>query len=124
MNTVNIRDKWNYTQQPEEKKIFNINEMAAALDVTTGAVYALIKKLDLPSFRIPDKYGHKLMYFSHESLALCREELERRKKSRAKESQPAEIGEQQAEHPLVTDPRFLKLSYFPDVTPACFQEAE
>lgn len=29
-----------------------------------------------------------------------------------------------AEHPLVTDPRFLKLSYFPDVTPACFSEGE
>ena len=29
-----------------------------------------------------------------------------------------------AEHPLVTDPRFLKLSYFPDVVPACFEECE
>ena len=109
-----------------KKKIFNIREMAAALDVTTGAAYALIKKLDLPSFRIPDKYGHKVMYFTHESYAHCREELERRQKNKQKkkEIQLAEIGEQQAEHPLVTDPRFLKLSYFPDVTPACFEEAQ
>jgi hypothetical protein len=26
------------------------------------------------------------------------------------------------EHPLVTDKRFLKLSYFPETTPSCFEE--
>ena len=86
----------------------------------------MVKKLDLDYIKKPDGRGHDVMYFTHDALALCREELERREaKKRAKT--PAvkiDVEALKAEHPLVTDERCLKLSYWPETIPACLEEAE
>ena len=126
MSELNIREKWVYTQRPENERLFLASDMAAALGITAPCFYSLMKKLDLDNIKKPDGRGHNVMYFTHDALARCREELERRENAdRAKrEIGRAELEADAAEHPLVTDPRFLKLSYFPDVTPACFEECE
>ena len=120
------REKWVYTQRPENERKFLASDMANALEITLPTFYSLMKKLDLDNIKKPDGRGHNVMYFTHDALARCREELERRENAdRAKrEIGRAELEAAQAEHPLVTDPRFLKLSYFPDVTPACFSEVD
>jgi hypothetical protein len=66
------------------------------------------------------------MYFTHDALARCREELERRENAEKtkRETGRAELEAAQAEHPLVTDPRCLKFSYWPDVVPDCFKECD
>ncbi len=126
MSELNIREKWVYTQRPENERLFLAAEMANALEVTIPCFYSLMKKLDLDNIKKPDGRGHNVMYFTHDALARCREELERRENAEKakRETERAELEAAQAEHPLVIDPRFLKLSYFPDVTPACFSEVD
>jgi hypothetical protein len=100
--------------------------MANALEVTLPTFYALMKKLDLDSSLVKNARGRKVLVFTYDALARCREELERRENAEKakRENGRAELEAAQAEHPLVTDPRFLKLSYFPETTPACFSEVD
>lgn len=123
MSNEAMREKFNYTQRPESPRLFLAADMANALEITIPCFYSLMKKLDLDNIKKPDGRGHNVMYFTHDALARCREELERRENAE-KETGRAELEAAQAEHPLVTDPRFLKLSYFPETTPACFSEVE
>ena len=126
MSNEAMREKFNYTQRPENERKFLASDMANALEVTLPTFYSLMKKLDLDSSLEKDARGHKVLVFTHDALARCREELERRESAEnaKRETGRAELEAAQAEHPLVTDPRFLKLSYFPDVTPACFSEVD
>ena len=126
MSELNIREKWVYTQRPENERKFLASDMANALEITPPTFYSLMKKLDLDSSLEKDRRGHKVLVFSHDALARCREELERRENAEKtkRETGRAELEAAQAEHPLVTDPRFLKLSYFPETTPACFSEVD
>lgn len=109
-----------------EKKGFTASEMAAALEITIPSFYSLMKKLELDNIKKNDSRGRKIMYFTYNALARCREELKRREAAEniKLEITRTELEAAQAEHPLVTDPRFLKLSYFPNIIPACFEEAE
>ena len=120
------REKWDYTQRPENERKFLASDMANALEVTLPTFYSLMKKLDLDCQYKRDARGRKVLVFSHEALKRCAEELARREAAdRAKrETEQAATDAELAEHPLVTDPRCLKLSYWPDVTPACFSEVE
>ena len=120
MSELQVVDTWT---RPATERLFLAAEMANALEITIPCFYSLMKKLDLDNIKKPDGRGHNVMYFTHDALARCREELERREKAE-KETGRAELEAAQAEHPLVTDPRFLKLSYFPETTPACFSEVE
>ena len=126
MSDLNIREKWVYTQRPENERLFLASDMAAALGITDPCFYALAKKLDLGSIRKPDGRGHNVMYFTHDALKRCEEELKRREDAEKTKRKivRVELEAAQAEHPLVTDERFLKLSYFPDVVPACFEEVD
>ena len=126
MSELNIREKWVYTQRPENERKFLASDMANALEVTLPTFYSLMKKLDLDSSLVKDARGRKVLVFSHDALARCREELERRENAEKakREIGRAELEAAQAEHPLVTDPRCLKFSYWPDVIPDCFKECE
>lgn len=110
----------------EKMGLYTASEMAAALEITIPSFYSLMKKLELDNIKKNDSRGRKVMYFTHDALARCREELKRREAAEniKLETIRTELEAAQAEHPLVTDPRFLKLSFFPDVIPVCFQEAE
>ncbi len=120
------REKWVYTQRPENERLFLASDMANALEVTLPTFYSLMRKLDLDNIKKPDGRGHNVMYFTHDALARCREELERRENAEnaKRETGRAELEAAQAEHPLVTDPRCLKFSYWPDVVPDCFKECD
>jgi hypothetical protein len=100
--------------------------MANALEVTLPTFYSLMRKLDLDNEIVKDARGRKVLVFSHDALARCREELERRENAEKakRENGRAELEAAQAEHPLVTDPRCLKFSYWPDVVPDCFKECD
>ena len=120
----NMRERFNYTQRPESPRLFLVSEMANALEITVPCVYSLIKKLDIDFIKKPDGRGHNVMYFTHDALKRCEEELKRREDTEKtkREIVRVELEAAQTEHPLVTDARFLKLSYFPDVVPVCFAE--
>ncbi len=122
---MNIREKFNYTQHPESECKFLASEMATALGITIPSFYELAKKLDLDRTMENDYRGRKAAFFDHAALARCREELERRERKESPRPEvQAALEAAKEEHPLVTDERFLKLSYFPDIVPACFAEVD
>ena len=124
MSELNIREKWVYTQRPENERLFLASDMAAALGITAPCFYSLMKSLDLERRIQRDKRGRNVSYFTHDALKRCEEELKRRESEKTATPKKQETTADAAEHPLVTDPRFLKLSYFPDITPACFCEVD
>ena len=126
MTSEVMREKFNITQRPADPRTFLVSDIANALGISEPFAYRLVVKLQLSYTKLPDGRGHNVIHLSYDALARCRKELERRENAeKAKqENERAELEAAQAEHPLVTDPRFLKLSYFPDVTPACFEECE
>ena len=126
MSNLNIREKWVYTQRSEVERKFLASEMANALEITLPTFYSLMKKLDLDCQCKRDARGRKVLVFSHEALKRCAEELARREAAeKAKHAtEQAATDAELAEHPLVTDSRCLKLSYWPSVVPACFEECE
>ena len=117
MSELNIREKWVYTQRPENERLFLASDMAAALGITAPCFYSLMKSLDLERRIQRDKRGRNVSYFTHDAL-------KRRESEKTATPKKQETTADAAEHPLVTDPRFLKLSYFPETTPACFCEAD
>ena len=123
MSELQVVDTWT---KPETERKFLASEMATELEVTIPTFYTLMAKLDLDREYVKDRRGRNVFVFSHDALVRCRLELERREREEKekREIKTAELEAAQAEHPLVTDPRFLKLSYFPDVVPACFEECE
>ena len=126
MSNEPMREKFNITQRPENPRLFLASEMANALEVTLPTFYTLARKLDLDNIKKPDGRGQNVLYFTHDSLKRCEEELKRREDAEKvkREIVRVEIEAAQAEHPLVKDKRLLKLSYFPDVVPACFAEVD
>ena len=118
------REKWVYTQRPENERLFLASDMAAALGITAPCFYSLMKSLDLERRIQRDKRGRNVSYFTHDALKRCEEELKRRESEKTATLKKQETTADAAEHPLVTDPRFLKLSYFPETTPACFSEVD
>ena len=124
MSKEAMREKFNYTQRPETERLFLASDMAAALGITAPCFYSLMKSLDLERRIQRDKRGRNVSYFTHDALKRCEEELKRRESEKTATPKKQETTADAAEHPLVTDPRFLKLSYFPDVVPACFEECE
>lgn len=124
MSNEAMREKFNYTQRPENERLFLASDMASALGITAPCFYSLMKSLDLERRIQRDKRGRNVSYFTHDALKRCEEELKRRESEKTATPKKQETTADAAEYPLVTDSRFLKSSYFPDVTPACFSEVE
>ena len=126
MTSEVMREKFNITQRPADPRTFLVSDIANALGISEPFAYRLVVKLQLSYTKLPDGRGHNVIHLSYDALARCREELERRENAEKakREIGRAELEAAQAEHPLVTDPRYLKLSYFPETTPACFSEGE
>ena len=124
MSELNIREKWIYTQRPANERLFLASDMAAALGISLPCFYSLMKSLDLDRRLAPDGRGHIVSYFDHNALKRCEEELKRRESEKTATPKKTETTADAAEHPLVKDPRYLKLSYFPDIVPACFEEVD
>ena len=123
MTSEVMREKFNYTQRPAEPRLFLASDISTILGICETHFYKLKRVLNLEYITKTNERGRAIMYFTHASLIRCQEYMKKHKKKKEEDPQ-AELEAAQAEHPLVTDPRFLKLSYFPDVTPACFEECE
>ena len=71
MSELNIREKWVYTQRPENERLFLASDMAAALGITAPCFYSLMKSLDLERRIQRDKRGRNVSYFTHDALKRC-----------------------------------------------------
>lgn len=117
-------------ERPEVQKIYTTEEIAMILDVSTARVRNIANYYHIEHTVLPTSNSRAAVY-SYDAMRQIKEcyETMKKKSDRLKLQQIAESiqksNDQEAsenEHPLVTDKRFLKLSYFPETTPSCFEE--
>ena len=112
------------TTKVVEKNYYTASQVADMAGCTTSWISAIAAKNKIPHVYGFNK-GMRVSYYAKDKAEeLC--EIIRQKKEKAKtKSETVKIQEETLEnHPLVKDARFLKLSYFPDVVPQCFEDID
>ena len=109
-----------------EKNYYTAAQVADMAGCTTSWVSAIACKFDIERIVRPNHIS-KVAWYPKESAEKIVEIVNLKKakalsKKKVKEVQNGIPDEEAALHPLVTDKRFLKLSYFPDIVPKCFQK--
>lgn len=108
-------EKYCVVDVPEHGRLFTSREIAELLGVSQCQIYFIIRKHNL-SYTLEKKK----CLFDYPTYKQIKFILESRINKKIKDVEERE--EKESEHPLVTDRRFLQLSYFPDVLPKCFQD--
>jgi len=124
-------DITHYTQRPEVQKFYTVQETADLLDTSCDEVRRIIGYYKIKHEVVVTKQSRAIM-LDYDNFRLVKSISEEKQKRREEAAKEAELKKQKHEeetdgaenHPLVTDKRFLKLSYFPDVIPDCFKECE
>lgn len=80
-------------------------DIANILQVTVGSLYYAMRKLKIKGHLLVGDKGHRSIYTKEDVITLDNYFKDKRK----------DVEIDVDDHPLVTDKRFLKLSYFPDV---------
>ena len=116
---------FNVASRPVEMRYYTIKEIMRDSGFLIAQVYRFLRQGNFTSELVQTDNGNKPMYswMAYKSIidyAAKTKKPERKVKVAAE--QPT-IEQLRKEHPLVTDDRFFKLSYFPDPTPECFKES-
>ena len=143
MNTADKREKvdhnydlpdlkqmsFNIRTPSEIKKTFTTADLSRIFGIPTHSItsYAFYLKLEPKKIRI---HGANFNVYSFSDYIYLKAYLEGRKEKKLIEEinlpdHPADSVS--SEHPLVTDKRFLKTSFFPsesEIVPSCFQDCE
>ena len=114
-----MQKKWGVAQRPEIERKFTTEEVAKALGVTGGTVSAICSKYGIIIEIEQNKAGRKA-YYTHENLREIRAHLGG---NHMRYTPPPQV-EKAEDHPLVTDERCLRLNYWPDTVPKCFEGGE
>lgn len=119
-------DKWSYTSKPDIQKVYTTREVADLLNISDGMVRGIVNYHGLDQQIVITKNSRAAVY-TYDTVRQIKEIHEaREKKMKVAEQQKLiknmETDEEAALHPLVKDKRFLKLSYFPETVPNCFEE--
>ena len=119
-------DKWNWTSKPDVQKVYTTKEVADLLDISDGMVRGIVTYHNLDQTLVKTSHG-RIAVYTYDTVRQIKEIHEARAKQMKMAEQQKllksmEADEQAELHPLVTDKRFLKLSYFPEVVPNCFEE--
>ena len=118
------KDKYLWTQRPDVQKVYTTKEVAQLLDVTEAVVRGIVKQHDL-DFSVCSTKNSRAAFYSYDTVRqikayhdaiVQKQEKYRLDKIKAMQDQSISNEEMKALHPLVTDERFFKLSYFPDVS--------
>jgi hypothetical protein len=116
--------EYEVTQIPDRETYFTTKEVAVITGCAFSSVGNLAKKANLKPL-IRKTSNSRCAFWSYRQMRIIQELFGRRKVSGQEKPVIINIKEEKMEeHPLVTDPKFLNLSYFPDVTPKCFEEDE
>ena len=114
------KEKFSYVQTPIENKVFTMTDISRIIGASADVIHTIIETINAESSvnengRIV--YDFKTM---KQIMGVYKNTL---KVSEVKKTNTTvkTIEELRAEHPLVKDDRFFKLSYFPKTEPACFE---
>lgn len=105
----------------KESDMFTTTDICKMTGATHSAIRSLAEKAGIETYVSKTRHGIFLYDKSsvEQIIKLYRRQmtLQEIKKNRG---EPKTIEQLRSEHPLVTDDRFFKLSYFPDTVPKCF----
>ena len=107
----------------KESEMFTTTDICKMLNASPCIVRNLAEKAGIETYVSRTRHGIILYDFkgATQIIKLYRKQITLNdvKKNRV---EPKTVEELRAEHPLVTDDRFFKTSYFPDTIPICFLE--
>jgi hypothetical protein len=116
--------------KPEKQKIYTTQEAADLLEVSITQLRRIARQANI-EFSFVAINRARNMVFNYDAVRLMQAYWKKNRSDRTKvakaaikKTEPEEDEISSADHPLVKDKRFLKLSYFPDVVPNCFEEEE
>lgn len=127
---IEPKDKYLYTSKPDIQKIYTTQEIAEYLDTSETIVRNIASYYHIQRSVAPTG-NSRAAFYTYDAVREIKAHFEakKNKESQAKIRQKLlekELMDEELStlHPLVKDKRFLKLSYFPDVVPDCFEECE
>ncbi|MBO7714184.1 MAG: hypothetical protein J6S85_11475 [Methanobrevibacter sp.] len=124
---ITPRDQYLWTAKPDVQKVFTTSEVSEFLNITEATVRSIVKYHNL-DFTIAKTSRARAAVYSYDTVRQIkeihdtREKLLRASEQRRILANMETDAEQEELHPLVTDKRFLKLSYFPETVPNCFAD--
>lgn len=114
----------------DEEKKYSADELSEIFDVSVSGIRSrvshindkstLTKKIVLDARNAP----HPQYVFTLKEAKFYDIIPKKRERKVIKPKAPENIEEMRINHPLIKDDRFFKLSYFPEIIPACFVEDE
>lgn len=122
-----MQDIYSYTQTPNESKMFTVSDIQEICGASPNVIRGIAERANIESFIKKDGRGTVVFDFqSMKQIVAIYKNYSRVDEIVAKNQPKVEktIEQLRAEHPLVKDDRFFKLSFFPDVVPNCFKEYE
>lgn len=125
-----INEKFTFGQKPAEERYFSTLEVSEMIGCSDQSIAAMIKKTGIKPLKIHTgrTYKNKFTWEQYKILEAWHKGPRGRPKTQTvevkKDDNMLNLEDLKALHPLVTDERFLKLSFWPNVIPACFEEID
>ena len=126
---MNFKGMFGIYEKPEAQKVYTVQETADLLEASCDEVRKYIVYRNIPHKVIRTKESRAII-LDYDAVRLIKEyheaKLKKREETKRNEllKKQKEETEKAEDHPLVTDKRCLKLSWWPDIIPDCFKELE
>lgn len=126
---MNFKGMFGIYEKPEAQKVYTVQETADLLEASCDEVRKYIVYRNIPHKVIRTKESRAII-LDYDAVRLIKEyheaKLKKREETKRNEllKKQKEETEKEEDHPLVTDKRCLKLSWWPDIIPDCFKELE
>lgn len=109
-----------------EKQAFTVSDIQKICGASPSIIRGIAERAGIESF-VSTNNKHSIVFdfvSTKQIIAIYHnysrvEEIASRNRNK---TEPKTIEQLRAEHPLVKDDRFFKLSFFPDVVPKCFSD--
>ena len=125
---MKLKGMFSVTQRPEIQKIYTVQEIADLLETSCETVRNITNHYKV-EHKIESTKKSRAAIYTYDAMrqieAYYKERQRKAIKKTKKVEEVTEVIEGAELHPLVTDKRCLKLSWWPDIVPECFKvEAE
>ena len=120
------KEDYEIGQLPKEDRFFTNSEIRVMTGYSSCNLTRLCKKLRIYPERVLVNSRYVKQYSYSQMRRLMDYKLDHEKKETAPKYDESHLSTEELFklHPLVRDPEFLKLEYFPNPTPCCFAEID
>lgn len=121
-----MQEVYSYTQTPDESKMFTVSDIQKICGASPNIVRGIAERAGIESYISKERRNVVVYDFRamKQIVAIYKnyKRVDEVRRSNKSKTEPKTIEELRAEHPLVKDDRFFKLTFFPDITPKCFSD--